>query len=43
MATHSSIRVWETLYGRNLLGYSPWGYKSQTYLSLLSNNNNFLS
>jgi len=30
MATHSSILAWESPGQRNLVGYSPWGCKSQT-------------
>ena len=29
MATHSSILAWKSRGQRSLLGYSPWGYKSQ--------------
>ena len=37
MATHSSILVWEILWMRSLVGYSPWGRKE----SDVNNSNNF--
>ena len=30
MATHSSILAWRSHGQRRLVGYSPWGHKSQT-------------
>ena len=33
MATHSSILAWESHGQRSLVGYSPWGHKSQTQRS----------
>ena len=33
MATHSSILAWEIPWQRSLVGYSPWGRKSRTWLS----------
>ena len=33
IATHSSILAWEVHGHRSLVGYSPWGQKSQTRLS----------
>ena len=33
MAIHSSILAWEIHGQRSLVGYSPWGRKSQTRLS----------
>ena len=27
MATHSSTLAWRVPWGRNLVGYSPWGHK----------------
>ena len=33
MAAHSRILVWSTRGQRRLVGYSPWGPKSQTGLS----------
>ena len=33
MATHSSILAWETHGQRRLVGYHPWGGKSQKWLS----------
>ena len=33
MATHPSILAWRTHGQRSLVGYSPWGLKSQTRLS----------
>ena len=36
MATHSSILSGEFHGQRSLMGYSPWGHKSQTWLKQLS-------
>ena len=33
IATHSSILAWEVHGHRSLVGYSPWGQKSQTRMS----------
>ena len=33
MAIHSSILAWESHGQRSLVGYSPWGHKSQTQRS----------
>ena len=33
MATHSTVLAWEIPKMRSLVGYSPWGGKSQTRLS----------
>ena len=30
MATHSSILAWKSHGQRRLVGYSPWGHKSQS-------------
>ena len=32
VATHTSILVWEIPWTRSMVGYSPWGLKSQTQL-----------
>ena len=33
MATHSCILAWRTPWTESFAGYSPWGHKSQTWLS----------
>ena len=33
IATHSSFFAWESHEQRSLVGYSPWGRKSPTWLS----------
>ena len=36
MATHSSILAWRTRGQRSLVGHSPWGCKSRTWLKQLN-------